>query len=96
MSGAVFVIFNQPCQTEIGDFTHLVFADEYVGSSHISVNIVHSLNVRHAGGNLKRQYILKSIMSHSLITMRHAAVYKLLESFDKQIDLKVSTKKKTN
>lgn len=48
LSRCVFVVFDEPCQAEVGDLAHQTVADQDVGGAQVSVNVVHPLDVRHA------------------------------------------------
>lgn len=48
LSRCVFVVFDEPCQAEVGNLAHQTVPDKDVGRAQVSVNVVHPLDVRHA------------------------------------------------
>lgn len=53
LPGRVLVVLNEPGQAKISDLAHQIVSDENVSRSQVTVNVVHSLNVRHSSCNLQ-------------------------------------------
>ena len=53
LPSSVLIVFNESCQTEVGHFTHQAVSHQDVGSSQVSVDVVHPLHVGHACCNLE-------------------------------------------
>ena len=48
LSCCVFVVLDEPGQTEVSDLAHQTFSNEDVGRAQVSVDVVHPLYVCHA------------------------------------------------
>lgn len=51
---SVLVVFNEPCQTKVCHFTHQAVSHQNVGSTQVSVDVVHPFHVGHTCCNLEQ------------------------------------------
>ena len=59
LPGTVFVVDDQPGQTKISDLAHLVLPDQNVCGPDVAVDVIHSLDVRHASRYLQHNHPVK-------------------------------------
>ena len=48
LPGCVLIVFDEPSQPKVSHFAHEALSNQDVGSTEVSVDIVHPLHVRHA------------------------------------------------
>lgn len=53
LPSGVLVVFDEPGQAEVSDLTQQVVSHQDVGGAQVSVDIVHPLDVGHAGRHLE-------------------------------------------
>lgn len=53
LSRSVFIVLYEASEAKISHLTHQVLSHQDVGSPEVPVDIVHSLHIRHARGDLR-------------------------------------------
>lgn len=53
LSGCVLIVLNESSQAKVGDLAHQIVSNKDVGCSQVTVDVVHSLDVRHSRRNLQ-------------------------------------------
>lgn len=48
LPGGVLVVFNEPGQPKVGHFAHEILSNQNVGSTEVTVDVVHPFHVGHA------------------------------------------------
>lgn len=55
LSSCVLIVLDKTSQTKVCNLAHQVVSDQDVGGTQITVNVVHSFNVRHSSCNLQKE-----------------------------------------